>query len=148
MRWMMYRWWCEGGGDRAWWVIESVFLRSPDKGFWACLGDIPPDIAICSIYFRLYIYLYTVDGDPYFPTYIGFGRIWDTSVLWPRYGPHLESWRSDPWSQTSQSRWWRRHTRQDSVLLCPYSSTHPCSYQPGSLWSDPLELSTHIADMD
>ena len=25
MRWMMYRWWCEGGGDRAWWVIESVF---------------------------------------------------------------------------------------------------------------------------
>ena len=42
MRWMMYRWWCEGGGDRAWWVIESVFLRSPDKGFWACLGDIYP----------------------------------------------------------------------------------------------------------
>ena len=41
MRWMMYRWWCEGGGDRAWWVIERVFLRSPDKGFWACLGDIP-----------------------------------------------------------------------------------------------------------
>ena len=25
MRWMMYRWWCEGGADRAWWVIESVF---------------------------------------------------------------------------------------------------------------------------
>ena len=23
MRWMMYRWWCEGGGDRAWWVIEN-----------------------------------------------------------------------------------------------------------------------------
>ena len=44
MRWMMCRWWCEGGGDRAWWVIESVFLRSPDKGFWACLGDIPPDM--------------------------------------------------------------------------------------------------------
>ena len=44
MRWMMYWWWCEGGGDRAWWVIESVFLRSPDKGFWACLGDIPPDM--------------------------------------------------------------------------------------------------------
>ena len=22
----------------------SVFLRSPDKGFWACLGDIPPDM--------------------------------------------------------------------------------------------------------
>ena len=36
---MMWRW-----GDRAWWVIESVFLRSPDKGFWACLGDIPPDM--------------------------------------------------------------------------------------------------------
>ena len=44
MRWMMYRWWCEVVGDRAWWVIESVFLRSPDKGFWACLGDIPPDM--------------------------------------------------------------------------------------------------------
>ena len=44
MRWMMYRWWCEGGGDRAWWVIESVFLRSPNKGFWACLGDILPDM--------------------------------------------------------------------------------------------------------
>ena len=42
--WMMYRWWCEGGGDRAWWVMESVFLRSPDKGFWACLVDLPPDI--------------------------------------------------------------------------------------------------------
>ena len=43
MRWNeMYRWWCEGGGDRAWWVIESVFLRSPDKGFWACLVDLPP----------------------------------------------------------------------------------------------------------
>ena len=35
MRWMMYRWWCEDGGDKAWWVIESVFLCSPDKGFWA-----------------------------------------------------------------------------------------------------------------
>ena len=40
MRWMMHRWWCEGGGDRAWWVIERVFLRSPDKGSWACLGDL------------------------------------------------------------------------------------------------------------
>ena len=28
----------------AWWVIESVFLRSPDKGFWACLGDLSPDM--------------------------------------------------------------------------------------------------------
>ena len=47
MRWMIYRWWCEGGGAIAWWVIESVFLRSPDiKGFWACLGDqhVPPDM--------------------------------------------------------------------------------------------------------
>ena len=44
MRWMMYRWWCEGGGDRAWRVIESVFLRSFDKGFWACLGDVPQDM--------------------------------------------------------------------------------------------------------
>ena len=40
----MYRWWCEGGGDRTWWFIESVFLRSPDKEFWACLGDLPPDM--------------------------------------------------------------------------------------------------------
>ena len=40
----MYRWWYEGGGDRAWWVIESVSNRSPDKGFWACLGDLPPDM--------------------------------------------------------------------------------------------------------
>ena len=40
---MMYRWWCEDGGDRAWWVIESVFLWSPDKGIWAWLGDLPPD---------------------------------------------------------------------------------------------------------
>ena len=42
MRWMMYRWWCEG--DRAClllWVINSVFLRSPDKEFWACPGDLP-----------------------------------------------------------------------------------------------------------
>ena len=43
MKWMMYSWWCEGEGDRAWWVIASVFFRSPDKGFWACLGDLPPD---------------------------------------------------------------------------------------------------------
>ena len=44
MRWMMYRWWCEGGGDKACWVIESVYLCSPNKGFWACLGDPPPDM--------------------------------------------------------------------------------------------------------
>ena len=24
--------------------LLSVFLHSPDKGFWACLGDLPPDI--------------------------------------------------------------------------------------------------------
>ena len=30
-------------GPRAWWVIESVLLRFPDKGFWACLGDLPSD---------------------------------------------------------------------------------------------------------
>ena len=41
---MMYRWWCEGGGDRAWWIIKSVLLRSADKGFWACLGDLPPNM--------------------------------------------------------------------------------------------------------
>ena len=44
MRWMMYIWWCEGLGDRAWLAIESLFLRSPDKGFWACPGDLPPDL--------------------------------------------------------------------------------------------------------
>ena len=58
---MMYRWWCEGGGDRAWCVIESVFLRSPDKGFWACLGDLPPDkprrpetwVSLCNLMLKL-----------------------------------------------------------------------------------------------
>ena len=33
-----------GWGDRAWLVIESIFLCSPDKGFWACLGDLPQDM--------------------------------------------------------------------------------------------------------
>ena len=47
IRWLMYRWWCEGGGDRTWWVIESVFLRSPGKEFWACLWDLPPDMPRC-----------------------------------------------------------------------------------------------------
>ena len=58
----MYRWWCECGGDRAWWVIESVFLRSPDKGLWACLGDPPPDmsrqpetcISLCNLLLNLF----------------------------------------------------------------------------------------------
>ena len=31
-----------GWGDKAWWVVESVFFHSPNKGFWACLGDLPP----------------------------------------------------------------------------------------------------------
>ena len=31
-----------GRGHRAWRVFESVFLHSPNKGFWACLGDSPP----------------------------------------------------------------------------------------------------------
>ena len=52
---------CEGGGDRAWWVIESVFLRSPDTGFWACLGDLPPDmprrpetwVSLCNLMLKL-----------------------------------------------------------------------------------------------
>ena len=50
-----------GGGDREWWVIESVFLRSPDKGFWACLGDLPPDmprrpktwVSLCNLLLKL-----------------------------------------------------------------------------------------------
>ena len=37
----------------AWWVIESVFLRSPDKGFWACLEDIPPDGRGCNLMLKL-----------------------------------------------------------------------------------------------
>ena len=44
MRWMMYRWWCEAWGDRAWWVFESVFLRLLDQVVWACLGDLPQDM--------------------------------------------------------------------------------------------------------
>ena len=32
-------WWCEGGGDRACWVV--------DKGFWACAGDLSPDMPCC-----------------------------------------------------------------------------------------------------
>ena len=40
---MMYSWWCEG--DRAWLVIESVFIRPPDKGLWACLGDLTQDMS-------------------------------------------------------------------------------------------------------
>ena len=43
MRWMMDRWWCEGGGDRAWWVIESVFLCSLNKGLYKG-GYTPPDM--------------------------------------------------------------------------------------------------------
>ena len=25
-------------------MFETVFLHSSDKGFWACLGDLPPDM--------------------------------------------------------------------------------------------------------
>ena len=39
------RWWCDGVSDRAWWAIESDFLHSPDKGFWACLGNLPQDLS-------------------------------------------------------------------------------------------------------
>ena len=35
---MMTRW-C---GDREWWVVVSVFIHSPNEGFWACLKDLPP----------------------------------------------------------------------------------------------------------
>ena len=42
-------------------VIESVLLRSPDKGFWACLGDLPPDmprrpetwVSLCNLTLKL-----------------------------------------------------------------------------------------------
>ena len=58
---LMYRRWCEGWGDMAWWVIESVFLRSPDEGFWTCLGDLPPDmhrrpenlVSLCNLMLKL-----------------------------------------------------------------------------------------------
>ena len=33
-----------GWGDRAWWVNQSGFFHSPDKGLWACLGDLTPDM--------------------------------------------------------------------------------------------------------
>ena len=44
-----------------WWVIESVFLHSPNKGFWACLGYLPPDmprrpetwVSLCNLMLRL-----------------------------------------------------------------------------------------------
>ena len=44
-----------------WWVIEGVFLRSPDEGFWACLGDLPPDmprrpgtwVSLCNLTLKL-----------------------------------------------------------------------------------------------
>ena len=35
MKWMMHRWWGEGGVDREWRVIESIFLRLPDMEFCA-----------------------------------------------------------------------------------------------------------------
>ena len=47
--------------DRAWWIIESVSLHSPDKGFRACLGDLLPDmprrhetwVALCHLMLKL-----------------------------------------------------------------------------------------------
>ena len=41
-----------------WWVIESVFLHLPNKGFWACLGDLPPDmprrpVSLCNLMLKL-----------------------------------------------------------------------------------------------
>ena len=38
-------------------VFISVFLRSPEKGLWACLGDLPPDMPRgCRLGFRCAIY--------------------------------------------------------------------------------------------
>ena len=42
-------------------VIESVFLRSPDKGFWTGLGDLSPDmprrpetwVSLCNLMLKL-----------------------------------------------------------------------------------------------
>ena len=42
-------------------VIESVFLCLPDKGFWACLGDLPTDmprrseawVLLCNVMLKL-----------------------------------------------------------------------------------------------
>ena len=33
-----------GWGDRTWWVVESVLLHSPDKGYWACPRYLPQDV--------------------------------------------------------------------------------------------------------
>ena len=57
----MYRWWCEGRADRAWVVIESVFFHSPDKGFSACLEDLPQNmprrpetwVSLCNLMLKL-----------------------------------------------------------------------------------------------
>ena len=61
MRWNDVQMMMWGWGDRAWWVIESVFLRSIDKGFWACLGDLPLDmprrpetrVSLCNLTLKL-----------------------------------------------------------------------------------------------
>ena len=49
---------------------ESVHLRSPEKGFWECLGDLPPDmprrpetwVSLCNIkrgqYMRMCVQYY------------------------------------------------------------------------------------------
>ena len=41
---MMHMWWREGR-------YESVFIHSPDKGSWACVGDLPQDHALTGIDF-------------------------------------------------------------------------------------------------
>ena len=57
----MYRCWWKGGGDRAWLVIWSVFICSPDKGFWICLWDLLTDmprrsetwVSLCKLMLKL-----------------------------------------------------------------------------------------------
>ena len=34
----------QGWVDKAWWVVESAFLHFLNKGFRACLGDLPEGI--------------------------------------------------------------------------------------------------------
>ena len=54
------RWWCDGGGDRAWWVIESVFLRSPDKGVLSMSRGYTPRrpetwVSLCNLMLKLFV---------------------------------------------------------------------------------------------
>ena len=42
-------------------LLRAFFLRLPDKGFWACLGDLPPDmsrrprtwVSLCNLMLKL-----------------------------------------------------------------------------------------------